>query len=219
MAVEKKAAVGKAPAVSKVQAETADEIDEIMSEIQSLQQTMAEVPKAKAATVPKLKAVPDVAPDPVEPEVETGAEEFRGSGDDASMEETLGAMKGEPHEGGLLSEATETDENVQEQEEVAEAEAPAAEAEAEEVVAEQVEEEEGEEIMAKNYEQGGGGGNSEGNLTMTLSGSMTMRLKYECDGQEVTVGFANGALKVQLADGTEFKIPVARGGGKLRSAA
>ena len=36
---------------------------------------------------------------------------------------------------------------------------------------------------------------------------MTLKLKYECDGQEVSVGFSDNALMVQLADGTEFKIP------------
>ncbi len=47
-------------------------------------------------------------------------------------------------------------------------------------------------------------------LTMSLTGSMTLRLKYEFAGQEVTVGFTDEYLKVELADGTEFKIPVGR---------
>lgn len=47
-------------------------------------------------------------------------------------------------------------------------------------------------------------------LTLSLSGSMTLKLKYEFGGQEVTVGFADNCLKVELSDGTEFKIPVAR---------
>ncbi|MDR3608711.1 MAG: hypothetical protein P4M08_15210 [Oligoflexia bacterium] len=49
---------------------------------------------------------------------------------------------------------------------------------------------------------------SPGTLSMTLSGSMTLKLKYEFDGQEVTVGFADQFLQIALADGTEFKIPV-----------
>jgi hypothetical protein len=47
-------------------------------------------------------------------------------------------------------------------------------------------------------------------LTMSLTGSMTLRLKYEFAGQEVIVGFTDEFLKVELADGTEFKIPVGR---------
>jgi septal ring-binding cell division protein DamX len=47
-----------------------------------------------------------------------------------------------------------------------------------------------------------------GTLSMTLSGSMTLKLNYEFEGQTVTVGFADECLKISLADGTEFKIPV-----------
>lgn len=47
-------------------------------------------------------------------------------------------------------------------------------------------------------------------LTMSLTGSMTLKLKYEFAGQEVTVGFTDEFLKIELADGTEFKIPVGR---------
>lgn len=52
---------------------------------------------------------------------------------------------------------------------------------------------------------------SEGALTMTLQGNMKLKLKYEYEGQEVTIRFVDQALQVQLSDGTEFKIPVARG--------
>jgi len=51
---------------------------------------------------------------------------------------------------------------------------------------------------------------NDGSLTLTLAGNMTLKLKYEFDGQEVTVSFADGSLKVQLADGTEFKVPVGK---------
>jgi hypothetical protein len=50
----------------------------------------------------------------------------------------------------------------------------------------------------------------EGALSMTLTGSMRLSLKYEQDGQEVCVSFTDQFLMVSLADGTEFKIPVAR---------
>lgn len=57
----------------------------------------------------------------------------------------------------------------------------------------------------------------EGALTMTLTGNMTLKLKYEYEGQEVLIGFEDHQLKIQLRDGTEFKIPVQRT--RLRSVA
>ncbi len=63
--------------------------------------------------------------------------------------------------------------------------------------------------MAKHDEQQQGD-SSEGSLTMTLTGNMTLKLKYAFEGQEVTVGFSENFLKVELSDGTEFRIPVAR---------
>lgn len=59
---------------------------------------------------------------------------------------------------------------------------------------------------------------AESSLAIQLSGSMSVKLKYECDGQEVQISFAEQCLKVQFTDGTEFKIPVARGA-KARQAA
>ncbi|MGK5087409.1 hypothetical protein WDW86_07605 [Bdellovibrionota bacterium FG-2] len=50
----------------------------------------------------------------------------------------------------------------------------------------------------------------EGTLSMKLTGNMTLRLQYECFGQEITVSFSGQVFHVQLSDGTEFKIPVAR---------
>jgi len=50
----------------------------------------------------------------------------------------------------------------------------------------------------------------EGCLTMTLKGRMTLKLQYECDGQEVLISFADHALYVKLKDGTEFRVPVRR---------
>jgi hypothetical protein len=51
---------------------------------------------------------------------------------------------------------------------------------------------------------------TDGTLMMTLHGKMTLRLKYEIEGQEVTIGFGDNALRVQLSDGAEFKIPVGK---------
>jgi hypothetical protein len=57
---------------------------------------------------------------------------------------------------------------------------------------------------------GGNSGDNDGALTMTVTGNMTLKLKYEFEGQEVTISFADQALRVQMTDGTEFKVPVAR---------
>jgi predicted nucleic acid-binding Zn-ribbon protein len=49
-------------------------------------------------------------------------------------------------------------------------------------------------------------------VSVTLSGDMTLNLSYEFEGQEVTIGFVDGALHVELSDGTEFKLPLRRSG-------
>jgi hypothetical protein len=51
----------------------------------------------------------------------------------------------------------------------------------------------------------------DGSLSMTLRGNMTLKLQYEIEGQAITIGFTGDAMRVQLADGTEFKIPIRRG--------
>ncbi len=56
-------------------------------------------------------------------------------------------------------------------------------------------------------------------LSMTLSGQMKLNLKYAFSGQEVTIRFEDGALKVELSDGTEFKVPVAARRGRSSEAA
>lgn len=53
-----------------------------------------------------------------------------------------------------------------------------------------------------------GADTADGVLTMRLTGNMTLKLSYECGDQEVSVGFYDNCLKVNLADGTEFKIPI-----------
>jgi hypothetical protein len=60
---------------------------------------------------------------------------------------------------------------------------------------------------------------AEGSLTMTLTGSMKLKLQYDYEGQTITVGFIDGALKVELADGTEFKVPVNRSAARKQSTA
>jgi hypothetical protein len=55
-----------------------------------------------------------------------------------------------------------------------------------------------------------GADTSEGSMTLSMSGNMTLRLNYEIEGQVVTIGFVDQTLTVELADGTEFKIPLHR---------
>ena len=49
---------------------------------------------------------------------------------------------------------------------------------------------------------------AEGCLTMSLEGSMKLKINYDFDGQSVAISFSDGCLKVELENGTEFKIPV-----------
>lgn len=218
------------------EADSTREIEDIMSEIDSLQKELAEAPRKSEAGPSKarsLKAVPDVQSeegageadlsddelteqmaeelsaqvdhslddlesDSQELEKEFAAltaavgeeesdelAEFRGSGDEPSMEETLGGMRDEETTGGLLDEVMN------------------APAESEDF-------ETGEESMSEPQ--------NEGCLSMTLTGNMNLKLRYEFEGQEVSVGFKDHYLIVTLSDGTEFKIPVKKAQKHLKAA-
>ena len=62
------------------------------------------------------------------------------------------------------------------------------------------------------------GNHEEGALTMQLTGEMNLKLKYEFDGQEVTIGFVDHQLRVTLSDGTEFRVPLNRASRHLKAA-
>jgi len=127
-------------------------------------------------------------------------------------------------EGESATELEETPEEIQPEEPAAEAEAEAeqdelldeAEAEAlndavaeeEQAVLEEIESAEQEEeiTMAETPRRSG----KHSSVSLKLTGEMVLRLSYEFEGQEVTIGFSDGALRVELSDGTEFKIPVRR---------
>jgi hypothetical protein len=47
-----------------------------------------------------------------------------------------------------------------------------------------------------------------GELNMVISGEMTLKLNYQYAGQTVSIRFVDESLRVELTDGTEFKIPV-----------
>jgi hypothetical protein len=185
--------------LAQVEAESQSEIADILGEIETLQKEMADQAQTQlsvskpADAAPALRAVPTPAPE-AEPAAVApvasveGVEDFHGAADEPSLEETLGAMKGEEGNGQGLLDATLSDSPDD----------TAPEAVIGESFQEAVEREE------KAMES------QEGSLTMTLTGNMTLKLRYEFEGQEVTIGFSDGALRVELSDGTEFKVPVAR---------
>jgi hypothetical protein len=180
---------------AQLEAETQDEIAQIMSEIDSLQTSMVEAPGA-AQPVPTGSAASE-AP---QPETEMTMEDFRGGLDEPSMEESLGSEIEEPAAGGLLADAP-TPEKTSEM-----VSAPVA-ARQEEVTVTELKPK----AVATAAPETRGEIQS-GTLTLSLTGSMNLRLRYECEGQEVTIGFVDDALRVELADGTEFKVPVRRRG-------
>lgn len=50
---------------------------------------------------------------------------------------------------------------------------------------------------------------SEGSLNLTVRGGTEVSLTFEVDGREASVSFKDGVLRVETADGAEFKIPLA----------
>ena len=210
---------GSKTASSAAQADTEmqDEIDRIMSDIKELTNRIDEVPAQKPKkTQRKMKLVepaeqsadPAETPDDeINPSESTGLEEFRARGtDEAPLEETLGGLlTDEPAGPSLLDEVSAESEQVE-----ADIEAQLNVNQIEEDLA-QIEKEE---TMA-NEDYGTSGAQ---NLTMNLNGNMTLKLKYDFEGQEVTISFSAGALIVRLSDGTEFKVPV-RGKNTLKRVA
>ncbi len=166
-----------------------DEIDQIMDELDKLQEEM-DTPAStdeKSSSEPELKVVPDAD----EALAEAGGinddddilGEFRGSSEDASMEDTVGELGAEETDSGLLG--TEEVETPDESPVSVPSPVPA---------------------MRKSSRQSEK--NSDGCLKMTLTGDIELKLNYEIGGQEVTIGFEDQCLQVKLSDGTEFKIPL-----------
>lgn len=211
-------------------AEKTAELDEIMKELDNLEK---EISSTNPSKKPDLKVVEDFKIEESEP-IETGVEEkseeiteekgtdelqeFRGASDEPSMEETLGDLKDEePSDSSLLNEVSApTVEKDEIEESVAEIE------DIDDIEAEDIEESVETETFDSSEMTGGSAvresdTKEKGHLSMTMTGDMTLELNYEYDGQTVVVGFSDHYLKVQLADGTEFKIPVSRN--KLKAVA
>ena len=82
---------------------------------------------------------------------------------------------------------------------------------------EEITEETTEETTEASHEEETTTDSENGELTINLTGNMTLRLKYQYEGQDVIIGFKNHSLQVRMSDGTEFKIPVRRRNLKLVS--
>jgi CheY-like chemotaxis protein len=206
-----------------------DEIDQIMNEIEELQKGMNPPKQAAEAPAHLSPAASAVSSDDAMAEFQAGRGE-------TSMEETLSSLKDdEPAGHNLIDQALEaeaaavaaaTSAGLSEDEEIeaaiaqAEAEALAAAAAAPEPKAEAVSadlmiEEIQEPVMSRDSQRRSSRvstGPASAEVALTLAGDMNLKVTYEFEGQEVRIGFTDGALQVTLSDGTEFKIPVRRGG-------
>jgi hypothetical protein len=204
-----------------------DEIEQIMDEIEQLQKEIDSTDLAPVIPAKPVAARPAPAPEmPNEPMVTQKApaqlpsaelsnelqELGFGTGGDSesSLEDTLGTLEEEPSSGnGALDEIDVTTHPVADAEEIVEEEIEGLmQATASASVQYDEDASELEEIPMNTTSQMKDTDSSEGTLSMTLKGNMTLKLQYDVDGQVVTVGFADGALKIELVDGTEFKIPV-----------
>jgi hypothetical protein len=125
-----------------------------------------------------------------------------GSSDEPGLEETLADIKSEVVSGGALDhEEAVTEEVVEEPvtRTVTKRTAPA-------VVAASYDSAETDEVdQAVGSRQA-----SDGTLSLTLTGNMALKLKYEYEGQDVIISFVDQTLCVQMTDGTEFRVPVGR---------
>lgn len=200
--------------VAQVEAETQDELQEIMSEIESLQKEMGDSPTAKSPGSSRLKAVAEPR---LSQELEAAVdgdsldmsvEDFHGDSDEPSMEETLAGMKEEPSSGSGLLDEMDSAEAGDEDDFSASSDMD----DEDEVMEDTVRESLRDQISSDDLDQ-----MSDGSMTMTLSGKMNLRLKYECDGQEVTLGFRDQHLFVTLSDGTEFRVPLKRAPRRLKA--
>ena len=189
--------------VAKVEAETHDEIDDIMAEIEKIKSgisTGAATPAPVAQTAP-VEAAPEASAAVAEPVAEV---DFGSANTEAPMEEMLASAGVEEASGGALAGA-EVEETHEVEESQPEVEAPQVAQRVESPVSASVVRPVFQSVPAPAPRAAG-----EGALSMTLTGAMRLSLKYEQDGQEVSVSFTDQFLMVSLADGTEFKIPVAR---------
>ena len=126
-------------------------------------------------------------------------DEFRGSSDDASMEETVGDLEADTASDTLIdpveskeepstssSSAKRTNLDFEEPKPPHQRNSPAPRQSSRSQIA----------------------SNADGSLKLSLTGQMQLQIAYEQNGSEITINFENDCLHVQLTDGTEFKIPL-----------
>ncbi len=169
------------------------EFAEIMGELEKLQKEVdqkggtSEVPSASAPK-PDLKVVAS-NPEPMAASAPSQIQDFHaGASDDAALEETLGSFKDEDENEASLFAEGESEESGHDDEIVGAA--PAA--------------------MPTKSTRGSvrsEAANAEGAMTMTLSGAMRLELRYAISDQSVYVSFEDQMLRIELNDGTEFKVP------------
>jgi hypothetical protein len=202
-----------------------EELNDIINQLDKLQKEIETTePKEKSPQRPELKVVSSTAilVGGEQENISDELSDFRSnSSDSASLEDTLSQLEQEePAKDSLLAQVAnaaeempaeesdfgeELDQSVHHFDEVVNEAS-------DEVAEENLDQEVDKEIMANKD-------TVPGVVTMTLSGDMTLKLRYEFEGQEVSVGFEDHCLKVQLTDGTEFKIPVSRKGKTLKNVA
>ncbi|HLD99020.1 MAG TPA: hypothetical protein VJB59_02110 [Bdellovibrionota bacterium] len=200
------------------ESDTQDEIDKIMSEIEDLQKELASADPAPAGSSatdephePDLKVI-EGGESAEEPSADAMGE-FHASEGDVSMEETLGDLKEEESStGNSLLDQIGTEQATAAEESETNMSLDNVESDNAGDFSSDLETEEEVEQRPVRTSAPSRAGASEGALTMTLTGNMTLSLKYDFEGEEVIVGFTDHTLKVQLSDGTEFKIPVRRRG-------
>lgn len=236
--------------VAPVSNDAQDEIDQIMSEIEQLQQEIDSGTGA-ASQAPKLTVVsavddPQAAADAVVAEAAAAMEarstlegvtegspetldehedalsEFRAAGGDEASLDDLSDLKDDGQGGSGLLDQVETEAGAASPESAEQDGFDEQEMEHIASFGPVVEQNFGTGATARQETEmenrktgpmGRGAGQSsastnEGSLTMNLTGNMSLKLRYEFEGQEVTIGFVDQFLQVILADGTEFKVPV-----------
>jgi hypothetical protein len=167
------------------------QIDEIMNELEELK-------KEVTGTGTDVSAA--------DADLEKELEGFRSAGGEASMEDTLSDIKEEAPPSGkslLDADVAETETVAEESKEESKDDYDADELE-QELEKELAEQEEAKVIPYRSNNQS----SEDGALTLTLKGDINLKLRYESGGQDVSVSFSDGFLHVELADGSEFKIPV-----------
>lgn len=205
-------------------ADTKDEIEKIMNEIDELQKEMSSIDAVVALSDTENSASPpqeetQTVEESVPASSETVSEnegadlmkDFHGSSEDASMEETLGDLKADEVPAGksILDEPTVVEEPIDEEQPMANVKTTMADV----TPLREVKNDHSQRWSTPTKIPSSSRAPADGKMTLTLSGSINLSLKYDYSGEEVTVGFEDEYLFVELSDGTEFKIPV----GKRRS--